>query len=146
MYNVFVPSYPMLLTDTWDGYIAQLGETEVTEEKPDYGDWYYHDGEYHIHPDGWEKSYIGTLSALTNLLTYGELSEAEIALAEHRLQKLQMEFMSRFNDLTAEIRAMTSQKAREEIMTEADMEMAAQVHDLALALLPRPLNFNTDTP
>ena len=70
MYNVFVPSYPMLLTDTWDGYIAQLGETEVTEEKPDYGDWYYHDGEYHIHPDGWEKSYIGTLSALTNLLIW----------------------------------------------------------------------------
>lgn len=133
-YNVFVPSYPMLLTDTWEGYKVQLGETEVTEKKPDHGDYYVNDGEYHIHPEGWEKSYIGTLSALTNLLTYGNLSEKDIALAEDNLQALQGDFVSRFNELSEEIKAEPSEQAREEIMTKADKEMAAQVHDLALAL------------
>ena len=133
-YNVFVPSYPMLLTDTWEGYKVQLGETEITEEKPDKGDYYLNDGEYHIHPDGWDKSYIGTLSAMTNLLTYGDLSEQEIALAEDNLQVLQGEFVSRFDELSTEIKAESSATKREEIMTEADKEMAAQVHDLALAL------------
>lgn len=133
-YNVFVPSYPMLLTDTWEGYKVQLDETVITEEKPDKGDYYLNDGEYHIHPDGWDKSYIGTLSALTNLLTYGDLSDQEIALAEDNLQALQGEFVSRFDELSTEIKAESSTETREEIMTEADKEMAAQVHDLALAL------------
>ncbi len=133
-YNVFVPSYPMLLTDTWEGYKVQLDETIITEKKPDKGDYYLNDGEYHIHPDGWDKSYIGTLSALTNLLTYGDLSDQEIALAEDNLQALQGEFVSRFDELSTEIKAESSTETREEIMTEADKEMAAQVHDLALAL------------
>ena len=133
-YNVFVPSYPMLLTDTWEGYKVQLGETVITEEKPDKGDYYLNDGEYHIHPDGWDKSYIGTLSALTNLLTYGDLSEKEIAIAEDNLQALQGEFELRFDKLSKEIKAESSTTKREEIMTEADKEMAEQVHDMALAL------------
>ena len=133
-YNVFVPSYPMLLTDTWEGYKVQLDETIITEKKPDKGDYYLNDGEYHIHPDGWDKSYIGTLSALTNLLTYGDLSDQEIALAEDNLQALQGEFVTRFDELSTEIKAESSTETREEIMTEADKEMAAQVHDLALAL------------
>ena len=133
-YNVFVPSYPMLLTDTWEGYKVQLGETVITEEKPDKGDYYLNDGEYHIHPDGWDKSYIGTLSALTNLLTYGDLSEKEIAIAEDNLQALQGEFELRFDKLSKEIKAESSTTKREEIMTEADKEMAEQVHDMALAI------------
>ncbi|MBR0456104.1 MAG: C69 family dipeptidase [Firmicutes bacterium] len=133
-YNVFVPSYPMLLTDTWEGYKVQLDETVITEKKPDKGDYYLNDGEYHIHPDGWDKSYIGTLSALTNLLTYGDLSDQEIALAEDNLQALQGEFVSRFDELSTEIKTESSTETREKIMTEADKEMAAQVHDLALAL------------
>ena len=133
-YNVFVPSYPMLLTDTWEGYKVQLGETVVTDKKPDKGDYYLNDGEYHIHPDGWDKSYIGTFSALTNLLTYGDLGEQDIALAEYNLQKLQEDFIARFDALSEQIKSEPSEKAREEMMTKADMEMAEQAHDLALAL------------
>ena len=133
-YNVFVPSYPMLLTDTWEGYKVQLGETVVTDKKPDKGDYYLNDGEYHIHPDGWDKSYIGTFSALTNLLTYGDLGEQDIALAEYNLQMLQEDFIARFDALSEQIKSEPSEKAREEMMTKADMEMAEQAHDLALAL------------
>ncbi len=134
LHNVFVPSYPMLLTDTWEGYKVQLGETEITEKEPDEGDYYLRDGEYHIHPDGWDKSYIGTLSALNNMLTNGDLSEEEIALTDSNFQSLQGEFVSRFDELSKVIKSESSVEAREETMTKADMEMASQVHDTALAL------------
>ena len=134
MYNVFVPSYPMLLTDTWKGYKVQLDTETITKKQPKRGDYYFHDGRYHIHPDGWDKSYIGTLSALTNLLTYGDLSKKDISLAEYNLQSLQEEFVEWFDELSVEIKAEPSTKVREKIMTNADKEMASQVHDLALAL------------
>ena len=133
-YSVYVPSYPMLLTDTWEGYKVQLGEPEVTEQKPDGGDWYYHDGEYHVHPVGWEKSYIATLSAMTNLLTYGDLDGEQLGQAQERLLNLQGEFETRFAALQEEIKAEPSFEAREGIMTSADMEMAEEVHDLALSI------------
>lgn len=134
IYSIYVPSYPMLLTDTWEGYKVQLDETVITEEKPDHGDYYLKDGEYHIHPEGWDQSYIGTFSALSNLLTYGELSGAEIAAAENSLQTLQGELISRFDALSSQIKAETSASMREDMMTEANMEMAKQAHDLALDL------------
>ena len=133
-YNVFVPSYPMLLTDTWEGYQVGLDEEGITEQKPETGDYYYYDGEYHVHPSGWEKSYIATLSALSGVLTYGDLDEDQIKLAEYNLKQKQEEFFERFNALQAQISEEQSTKAREEIMTEADKEMAAEVHDLAMAL------------
>ena len=71
---------------------------------------------------------------MTNLLIYGDLDEADIALAEDNLHSLQQAFVSRFGELSDEIRAETSTAAREELMTNADMEMASQAHDLALAL------------
>ena len=92
------------------------------------------DGEYHIHPDGWDKSYIGTLSALNNKLTFEDVSEEEISLTDSNFQSLQGEFVSRFDELSKVIKSEPSVEAREEIMTEADMEMASQVHDTALAL------------
>ena len=134
MYNVFVPSYPMLLTDTWKGYKVGLDEEEITEQKPEDGDYYFNDGEYHVHPNGWDKSYIGTLNALSGVLTHGDLSEKQIEMAEYNLNQKQEEFYGRFNELQAQISEEQSTEAREEMMTETDMEMAAEVHDLALAL------------
>ena len=133
-YNVFVPSYPMLLTDTWEGYKVQLDEPEITEEKPDSGDYYYHDGEYHVHPAGWEKSYIATFSAMTNLLVYGNLDGKQFANAQEQLLNKQGEFETRFVELQEEIKAEPSREGRQEIMTKADMEMAQEAHDLALSI------------
>ena len=144
MYDVYVPSYPMLLTDTWEGYKVLLGPTVVTESEPGKGDWYYRDGEYHIHPDGWDQSYIGTMSALTNLLIYGNLSEDDISLAKYNLRVLQEKYEKRFDKLSEEIRSEPSVEARQKIMTEADMEMASQAHDLALALY-RYLTYGEDS-
>ena len=71
---------------------------------------------------------------MTNLLTYGDLSKKDISLAEYNLQSLQEEFVEWFDELSVEIKAEPSTKVREKIMTNADKEMASQVHDLALAL------------
>ena len=133
-YNVFVPSYPMLLTDTWEGYKVQLGEPVITEEKPDSGDYYYHDGEYHVHPAGWEKSYIATFSAMTNLLIYGNLDGKQFAQAQELLLNKQGEFETRFVELQEKIKAEPSRQARQNIMTDADMEMAQEAHDLTLSI------------
>jgi hypothetical protein len=133
-YNVFVPCYPMLLTDTWKGYkVPLLGET-VTEEQPAAGDFYVQDGEYHIFPTGWENSYIGTLSALSAIMTNGVLTTDQIEIGEFRLRQLQEEFIKWFAALSEQIESEPSSEVREQIMTQADMEMASQVHDLALSL------------
>lgn len=134
MYNVFVPSYPMLLTDTWEGYQVGLDEERITEKKPKSGDFYEYDGEYHVHPSGWEKSYAATFSALSGVLTHGDLDEEQIKLAEYNLQQKQEAFIERFGALQTEIAEEPSDEGREELMTQADMEMAAEAHDLALAL------------
>ena len=55
-------------------------------------------------------------------------------MAEYNLNQKQEEFYGRFNELQAQISEEQSTEAREEMMTETDMEMAAEVHDLALAL------------
>ena len=134
MYNVYVPSYPMLLKDTWEGYKVGLDGEDITEEKPESGDYYESDGEYHVHPEGWDKSYIATLSALSGILTHGDLSQKQIELAETNLQQKQEDFIARFDTLQTQIADESSQEAREDMMTQADMEMAQEVHDLALAL------------
>lgn len=145
MYNVFVPSYPMLLTDTWDGYKIPLDEAAIMDQEPESSDFYFKEGEYHIHPDGWDKSYIGTFSALTNLLLYGDMSNEDIELAEYNLRLLQEEFEDRFAALSTEMEAESSVEKREMLMTQANAEMASQAHDLALALY-RCYTYGEDSP
>lgn len=133
-YNVYIPCYPMLLTDTWKGYKVPLADEIVSEEKPETGDYYYKDGSYHILPPGWDNSYIGTLSALSAVMTNGELDPDQIEKGDKKLRLLQEEFIARFAELSKQIEAEPSDEVREQIMTQADMDMASQVHDLALNL------------
>ena len=133
-YNVFIPCYPMLLTNTWEGYKVPLADETVTEERPDAGDFYRKEGKYHVFPAGWERSYIGTLSALSALMNYGELDREQIESAGSRLRQLQEAFIRRFAVLSEQIASEPSPDVREKIMTQADMEMASRVHDLALSI------------
>lgn len=83
-HNVFIPGYPMLITDTWSGYQAGLEPVEVVTEKPDHPDYYEmkgvhyninelkdRSGEYHVYPKGWDMSYRATFVALANALYFG---------------------------------------------------------------------------
>ena len=133
-YNVFVPSYPMLLTDTWEGYRVELKKAEITDAKPDKGDYYLCEGKYHINSEGWEESYTGTLSALANLLDHENLSREEKELAEKNFWRLQKEYFSEFEEISGGLKAEKSITAKEKMMTDAHEEMSKGVHDLALAL------------
>ena len=80
--------------------------------------------------------YTGIIMTALFLLFTGTLMIMKYApafSAERKIEGIERAAI-RFEDLTTKIKATASQKAREAVMTAANMEMAAQVHDLALAL------------
>ena len=133
-YNVYVPCYPMLLTDTWEGFQISVGDAVTSEEEPAPGDYYVKDGVYHVYPEGWENSYYWTMDALSNAMTYGDVSEEDQELVTTQLLGLQTELEEKFEDITSRIIEAGSLEEQQEIMTAAAAEMSRQVHDLALGL------------
>lgn len=146
-YNVFIPGYPVLMTDTWSGYKVGLKPVEITDRKPDHADYYEmrgihycinelknRSGEYHIYPEGWDSSYRGTFVALSNLLYFGQVDEDKIEFAESRLKELQQKLIQEFPALTQKLAAEPDLQKRSEIMTGAHMKMSEEAHHLALKL------------
>lgn len=72
-----MPCYPMLLTDTWEGFHLTVGDVEVLEERPESGDYYTKDGLTYVYPEGWENSYYWTMNALSNAMVYSDISEED---------------------------------------------------------------------
>ena len=146
-HNVFIPGYPMLITDTWSGYQAGLEPVEVVTEKPDHPDYYEmkgvhyninelkdRSGEYHVYPKGWETSYRTTFVALANALYFGQAEDEEVELVDSRLAELQQKFISGWKELSARIASEKDPGKWEEIMTAEHMRMSEEAHSLALAL------------
>ena len=76
MYNAFVPYYPLLTTDTADVYKYSPAKVVRSDEQPTEGVWYKDQkGRYYTYPEDWTKSFYGARDALSNLLTYGDVSE-----------------------------------------------------------------------
>ncbi|MCR5088782.1 MAG: C69 family dipeptidase [Oscillospiraceae bacterium] len=132
--NAYVPCYPMLLTDTWEGFQCSPGEIEVWDEEPESGDYDEYDGVWLVYPEGWEQSYCWTMKALAGELYSGDYDEEEEKSVQARMAGLQTALEERFEEVKAEIAAAETDEARQQIMTAADMEMSVQVHDLALKL------------
>ena len=135
------------MTDTWSGYKVGLEPVEVVSGKPDHGDWYEMEGiylngnelrdqnnEYHVYPEGWETGYRAAFAAMTNVLSFGRLSDETIDRADGRLAGLQREFVSDLADLSARLEAEPDLHIREDIMTREHMRMAEKAHGLALEL------------
>jgi dipeptidase len=146
-HNVFIPGYPMLMTDTWSGYQLGLPQVTITDKKPDSGDYYEMDGiyyninsltdrsgEYHVYPEGWDHSYRGTFIALANALDFLQGEEEKETFAETSLAELQQKYISAFPDLTARLAAEPDLQARKEIMTREHMQMSEEAQTLALKL------------
>jgi len=146
-HNVFIPGYPMLMTDTWSGYKLGLPPVTLTEKKPDSGDYYEMDGvhyitnslkdrsgEYHVYPEGWDQSYRSTFIALANALDFLQGEAEKEAFADCCLAELQQKFIAAFPGLTARLAAEPDLQAREEIMTREHMQMSEEAHSLALKL------------
>ncbi len=168
-YNVFVPGYPVLMTDTWEGYrtpvpmtvlmakdleywqellkVPEMPFEKLEGDRPETLDCYTAEGKlyinmmyidvtglWHVFPEGWEKNYSDVFSALSNYLCFMNPGEEAIALTDRCFDRMQQDFIERFDDLTARLLAEEDLTARQEIATGEAARMAEESQNLALAL------------
>ena len=133
--------------DAWDVLDLEKPISELPSGIPETKDYYEIKGTYyalydirdwsglwHVFPEGWEKSYNATFSAMSNYLTYMGPGEEAVELVKSRLASLQQNLVSRFDAITSRLMEETDPEARRDIMTWEHMEMAEEAHSLALAL------------
>lgn len=143
-YNVFVPYYPMLTTELYEGYgvgtpVAQFVTTEPAQglyyattqsswAQNDAGEWYrvYTDG-YMVFPEGWEESLFWCFDVLSNYIESMDDSCADYVL--NRFDSLQNQF---YDELAA--LDLSDPKTAASVATEASKDMAKRAHELALEL------------
>lgn len=133
--NVFVPYYPMLLTDSkdmYEGYQATLPAVQKVAERPaDANAFYVKDrgGKFAVYPEGWRDSYyfsfegLGGYIADAEKLTGTAISAADKKLVQDKMTALQNEF----NETFAKVELKNA--------TETSRQMAAKAHATALAMI-----------
>lgn len=130
-YNVFVPYYPMLLTDQYEGYQVSTPVVTKTSEKPDrFCTWTTRSGgQYVVYPENWRDSYYFTFEGLGGYIKYAQqitgqpVSEADKQYVLDQLDALQQQ-------LNGEFAAMAPQDT-----TEVGMDMAQRAHEKGLELI-----------
>lgn len=135
-YNVFVPYYPMLLTDSkdmYEGYQVSLPSAVTTAEQPDGFYTFARNGKYVAYPEGWEKSYYFSFEGLGSYMANQKLSKADKQYVRDQLTALQNEF----NETFAKVELKNA--------TETSRQMAKNAHDKALEMLTKLRNKDTVT-
>ncbi len=135
--NVFIPYYPMLLEDIYEGYQTStevVTRVSTAEEKPDGFCTYAENsrtGEsyYVVYPENWRDSYYFTFEGLGGYILYAEEIDGE-PLSDEVKQGV----LDRLSDLQAEINSEFDAMDPEQT-TETGMEMAQRAHMLALELI-----------
>lgn len=145
--NVFVPYYPMLTTDVEASLKVSTAKAAFVEEQPTEGIWYATtttkrvDGErvqvegFRVLPENWADSYYWSLDAITNLVAYGNLTDEQVASVKDAMAAKQASIYEAFAQVKADVAAAASDEAAAEIATAASMDMAQQVHALAVSLV-----------
>ena len=133
--NVFVPYYPMLLTDSkdmYEGYQATLPAVQNVSAPPDSDNAFYlagRRGGFVVYPEGWRDSYyfsfegLGGYIADAEKLTGTAISDADKKLVQDKMTALQNEF----NETFAKVELKNA--------TETSRQMAAKAHATALAMI-----------
>lgn len=133
--NVFVPYYPMLLTDSkdmYEGYQATLPAVQkVTERPADANAFFVNDkkGGFAVYPEGWRNSYyfsfegLGGYIADAEAITGTAVSAADKQYVQDKMTALQNEF----NETFAKVELKNA--------TETSRQMAAKAHATALAMI-----------
>ena len=133
--NVFVPYYPMLLTDSkdmYEGYQATLPAVQKVAERPaDASAFFVNDkkGGFAVYPEGWRNSYyfsfegLGGYIADAEAITGTAISDADKKLVQDKMTALQNEF----NETFAKVELKNA--------TETSRQMAAKAHATALAMI-----------
>lgn len=133
--NVFVPYYPMLLTDSkdmYEGYQATLPAVQKVAERPaDANAFFVNDkkGGFAVYPEGWRNSYyfsfegLGGYIADAETITGTAVSAADKQYVQDKMTALQNEF----NETFAKVELKNA--------TETSRQMAAKAHATALAMI-----------
>lgn len=130
VYNVFVPYYPLLTTDTADCYKVSPGKVTRSDEQPTEGVWYKDaKGRYYTYPEHWTDSFYGARDALSNLLTYGNVSEKDKAAVKADYAALQQEIMKDYADMKTAVAAADTLEAKQAAATKASNAMSDKVHN-----------------
>lgn len=130
-YNVFVPCYPMLLTDLYKGYQVSTPVVNKTTDKPDgFATWTTKGGGMYVeYPENWRDSFYFSFEGLGGYIQYAEqingapVSDADKQYALDRLNALQQEFCAEFD-------AMNPRRT-----TKVSADMSKRAHMLALELI-----------
>lgn len=133
--NVFVPYYPMLLTDSkdmYEGYQATLPAVQKVADRPaDANAFFVNDkkGGFAVYPEGWRSSYyfsfegLGGYIADAEAITGTAVSAADKQYVQDKMTALQNEF----NETFAKVELKNA--------TETSRQMAAKAHATALAMI-----------
>ncbi len=134
--NVFVPCYPMLLDDIYEGYQTSTPVVTKSQEKPEgFASW---DGkQYVVYPENWRESYYFTFEGLGGYIQYAEqidgapVSDADKQYVRGSLDELQREFYDDFATMN-ELQNSGNPRA---LATENCMELASRAHEKGLELV-----------
>ena len=143
-YNVFVPYYPMLTTDTYAAYQLGTQSAKFVQEQPAEGLYYPTTGRvvneagervtvdgFKVLPANWADSMYWTFDALSNLCELGNVSDAQKADVEAKLAELQQQAY----DAYAELQTAAASEDAAKACTEISMNTAAKVHAAVVELV-----------
>lgn len=147
--NVFVPCYPMLIDDIYDGYQVSTAEATFSTERPAgfcmpatswaqdaEGNWQRVSG-YKAYPSNWKDSFYFTFEGLGGYIQYAEqltgvaLKDEAKAYVKEQLVKLQNEIYDEF----VTVDALNSAADARALATENLDKLAAKTHKVGVELV-----------
>ena len=136
--NVFVPCYPMLLDDIYEGYQTSTPVVTFSKEKPEgFASWDERKGQYVVYPENWRESYYFTFEGLGGYIQYAEqidgapVSDADKQYVRGTLDELQREFYEDF----ATVDELQNSGNPRALATENCTELASRAHEKGLELV-----------
>lgn len=148
-YNVFIPTYPLLMNSVYAGYSAAVGEADKNvSAKPSADRLYYRteaNGSYTVLPVNFEQSFYWSFDALSNYILYAQydgkpVSDAAVQVVKNRFAALQAEIYDDFETLNQTLSLYDLAKpndlaAAREAVTNYHAAMSEKAHKLALEML-----------
>ena len=147
-YSTFIPYYPMLTTDVYEGYKVSTQTAVFTQEEPTEGLYYPTTGRirneagervtvdgFKVLPENWAESVYWTFDALSNLAESGNLTDEQKAAVDAKvdeMQELAFHYKKHLTDVT--LAYETIEQAAEDC-TALSMDAAAKIHAEAIALV-----------
>lgn len=147
--NVFVPCYPMLIDDIYDGYQVSTAEATFSTERPAgfcmpasswaqdaEGNWQRVSG-YKAYPSNWKDSFYFTFEGLGGYIQYAEqltgvaLKDEAKAYVKEQLVKLQNEIYDEF----VTVDTLNSAADARALATENLDKLAAKTHKVGVELV-----------